>query len=95
VLKKRNPEPLGAARGRGINVVVGTGEQSETRSRELALRAAKYAVPVRYLSNFDPGGRSMPKAVARKVEFTIHKFNLDVDFQLIPVGALGRTMQRI
>jgi hypothetical protein len=28
----------------------------------------------------------MPKAVARKVEFTIRKFGLDVDFQLIPVG---------
>jgi hypothetical protein len=27
----------------------------------------------------------MPKAVARKVEFTIAKFNLDVDIQLIPL----------
>jgi len=73
---------------RGVNLAVGIGEQSETRSRELALRAAKYAVPVRvlYLSDLDPGGRSMPMAVARKVEFTIRKFGLDVDFQLIPVG---------
>jgi hypothetical protein len=73
---------------RGINLVVGIGEQSETRSRELALRSAKYGAPVRiiYLSDFDPGGRSMPKAVARKVEFTFAKFDLDVDLQLIPVA---------
>jgi hypothetical protein len=73
---------------RGVNLVVGIGEQSETRSRELALRSAKYGAPVRiiYLSDLDPGGRSMPKAVARKVEFTIAKFDLDVDLQLIPVA---------
>jgi hypothetical protein len=72
---------------RGVNLVVGIGEQSETRCRELALRAEEYGVPVRviYLSDFDPGGRSMPKAVARKVEFTIAKFDLDVDLQLIPL----------
>jgi hypothetical protein len=75
-------------RRRGVNLVVGLGEQSEIRSRELALRAAEYGAPVRiiYLSDFDPGGRSMPKAVARKVEFTIAKFNLDVDLQLIPLA---------
>lgn len=74
-------------RRRGVNLVVGIGEQSEIRSRELALRSAEYGAPVRilYLSDFDPGGRSMPKAVARKVEFTIAKFGLDVDMQLIPL----------
>lgn len=73
---------------RGINLVVGIGEQSETRSRELALRASRYGVPVRiiYISDFDPAGRSMPKAVARKVEFTIARFDLDVDLQLIPLA---------
>jgi hypothetical protein len=75
-------------RRRGVNLVVGIGEQSEIRSRQLALRSAEYGAPVRiiYLSDFDPGGRSMPKAVARKVEFTIAKFGLDVDLQLIPLG---------
>lgn len=73
---------------RGINLVVGIGEQSETRSRELAMRSADSAAPVRviYLSDFDPGGRSMPKAVARKVEFTIAKFDLDIDIQIIPLA---------
>jgi hypothetical protein len=79
-------EPL--CRRRGVNLVVGIGEQSEIRSRELAQRAALYHAPVRvlYLSDFDPAGRSKPKAVARKVEFAIAKFGLDIDFQLIPVG---------
>jgi hypothetical protein len=73
---------------RNVNLVVGIGEQSEIRSRELALRSAQYGAPVRiiYLSDFDPGGRSMPKAVARKVEFSIAKFNLVVDLQLIPLA---------
>jgi hypothetical protein len=78
-------DPL--CRRRGVNLVVGIGEQSETRSRELAFRAARQKAPVRvfYLSDFDPGGRSMPKAVARKVEFTIAKFGLNVDIQVIPL----------
>lgn len=73
---------------RGVNLVVGIGEQSETRSRELALRARDYGPPVRviYISDFDPGGQSMPKAVARKVEFTIAKFGLNVDIQVIPLA---------
>jgi hypothetical protein len=73
---------------RSVNLVVGIGEQSEIRSRELAVRASTYGAPVRiiYLLDFDPGGRSMPKAVARKVEFTIAKLNLDIDLQLIPLA---------
>jgi hypothetical protein len=73
---------------RGVNLVVGIGEQSEIRSRELAVRASEYKALVRiiYLSDFDPGGRSMPKAVARKVEFAIAKLDLDLDLQLIPLA---------
>lgn len=73
---------------RGVNLVIGTGHPSETRCRELAQRAASYAVPMRvlYISDFDPDGKSMPLEVARKAEFTIHKFGLDVDLQLIPLA---------
>jgi hypothetical protein len=79
---------LPLCRRRGVNLWTGTGEQSEIRARELAMRANEYGAPVRiiYLSDLDPGGRSMPKAVARKVEFTIAKFNLDLDLKLIPVA---------
>lgn len=71
---------------RRINLLVGTGEQSEIRSRELAYRSDEYPVPVRviYISDFDPAGRSMPKAMARKVEFTIDGNGLDADVQVIP-----------
>jgi hypothetical protein len=43
-------------------------------------------VRVFYISDFDPGGRSMPKAVARKVQFTIDKTGLDTDIQIIPLA---------
>jgi hypothetical protein len=74
---------------RGVNLLVGAGEQSETRSRELAQRAADEVVPVVviYISDFDPGGRSMPKAVARKVEYSLHKMEgLNVNLKLIPLA---------
>jgi hypothetical protein len=75
-------------RRRGVRLVVGIGEQSETRSRELAFRAAEDGVPVRvlYIADFDPTGRSIPKAMARKVEFTAAKNGLSVDVQVIPVA---------
>jgi hypothetical protein len=34
---------------RGVNLVIGVGEQSEIRSRELALRSVKYGAPVRII----------------------------------------------
>mgnify|MGYP005844276571 CR=1 FL=1 len=75
-------------RRRGVNLVVGLGEMSETRCRELALRAAECKAPIRilYLSDFDPGGRSMPKAASRKIEFTVNRLGFDADIQLIPVA---------
>ena len=53
-------------------------------------------VPVRviYLSDFDPGGQNMPKTVARKVEFTIARFGLDVDVQLIPLALSAEQCRR-
>ena len=38
-----------------------------------------------YTSDFDPAGRSMPVAVARRVEFWLHKNNVDIDLKLIPL----------
>ncbi len=72
---------------RGVNLVVGIGELSEIRSRHLAERVDETGKPARiiYISDFDPAGRSMPVSVARKVEFYIHKFDLDVDVTLNPL----------
>ncbi len=43
--------------------------------------------PVRilYISDFDPTGKSIPAAAARKMEWLIRKNDLDIDFQLIPL----------
>lgn len=72
---------------RGVNLVVGIGELSEIRSRHLAQRVEETGKPARviYMSDFDPAGRSMPVSVARKLEFYIHKFDLDVNVTLNPL----------
>ncbi len=64
-------EPL--ARRYGCNLITGLGEMSETSVRLLIdrARAADRATHVIYLADFDPGGRSMPVAVSRKVEFAL------------------------
>jgi hypothetical protein len=72
-----------------INLVVGIGETSEVRCRELVARArAAGNKPVRilYVSDFDPGGDSMPVAAARKIEFWIRRLAPDLDVQVRPVA---------
>ena len=71
----------------GINVVTGLGELSLTRCVELVDRARASDKPVRilYVSDFDPGGNSMPVAVARKIEFVVRREGHDLDIQVRPV----------
>ena len=71
----------------GVNVVTGLGEMSLTRCVELVDRAKASGKPVRilYISDFDPGGASMPVAVARKIEFVVRKEGHDLDIQVRPV----------
>jgi hypothetical protein len=78
-------DPL--ARRFNLNIVSGVGEISEVRCRELVERALASGRPVRiiYVSDFDPAGRSMPLAAARKIEFELRKRGLDLDIQLRPV----------
>jgi hypothetical protein len=73
---------------RGVNLVVGIGELSEVACRLLVERVRDYSKPARvlYISDFDPGGRSMPVAVARKVEAYRYKWDLDdLDITLRPI----------
>ena len=67
----------------GVNLVTGAGEMSETSVRLFLDRATAAGVPARilYISDFDPAGRSMPVAVARKIEFA----QQDLDVTLDPV----------
>lgn len=69
------------------NFVTGVGEQSITSTIDLIRRAIQSRKPVRvfYISDFDPAGRSMPVAVARKAEFYIQKLDPEIDFRLFPI----------
>ena len=71
----------------GINIVTGVGELSLTRCTELVARARASQRPVRilYVSDFDPGGMSMPVAVARKIEFYVRSQDETLDIQVRPV----------
>ena len=71
-----------------LNLQGAIGEISEIRCRQLVERAIASGRPVRilYISDFDPGGMSMPVAAARKIEFELRKRGLDLDIQLRPVA---------
>lgn len=68
------------------NLVTGLGEMSVTAVKSLFHRVSGIGLPVRilYLSDFDPGGLSMPVAVARKCEFFLQE-RPDIDLKLQPI----------
>jgi hypothetical protein len=78
-------EPL--ARRYGAVLQIGVGELSVTRTLALAQRLADKDKPARifYVSDFDPAGKSMPVAVARKLEYFAHDLGLDIDARLFPL----------
>lgn len=71
----------------GFNLIAGAGETSEILARQAVQRAVDDGRPMRilYVSDFDPGGRSMPVALARKVEFWLREADLDLDITLDPI----------
>jgi hypothetical protein len=75
-------EPL--AERYGINAASCAGQISLTRCFKIVQRAKASGRPVRilYISDFDPAGREMPVACARKIEFLLRDGNLDLDVQL-------------
>jgi hypothetical protein len=80
-------KPLGERYG--VNIVTGVGEQSITQCVKLVERAQESGRPVRilYVTDFDPGGQSMPLAVARKIEHRLYLKDIDdLDIQVIPVA---------
>jgi hypothetical protein len=72
------------ARRYAAHLITGIGELSTTRCHECVERALLDGRPVRiiYVSDFDPGGESMPLAVARKIEFMLRDRDLDLDIQV-------------
>jgi hypothetical protein len=75
------------ARRYGANLITGVGEMSEVSTRLFLDRVRAAGTPGRilYVSDFDPAGRSMPVAVARKIEFALHKSGEDLDVHLDPL----------
>ncbi len=71
----------------GFNLVTGVGEMSETATRLAVERAVDANKPMRilYVSDFDPAGRSMPVAVARKIEHKLYTAGIDADITLQPI----------
>jgi hypothetical protein len=71
----------------GANLVRGVGELSITATLSLAKRLAAAGKPARifYISDFDPAGKSMPVAVARKLEYFLRKRGIDLDVKLFPL----------
>lgn len=71
----------------GFNLISGAGETSETLARQTVERAVQDGRPMRilYVSDFDPGGRSMPVALARKIEYWLRDADLDLDITLDPI----------
>ena len=63
------------------------GETSEILARAAVERAVAAERPMRilYISDFDPGGRSMPVGLARKIEFILSDAGLDLDITLEPI----------
>jgi hypothetical protein len=68
------------------NLVTGLGELTTTACNLVVRRIvqAERAARIFYVSDFDPGGQSMPVAVARKVEFLAQR-HADLDVRLYPI----------
>jgi hypothetical protein len=64
----------------GVNIVTGVGEMSATICEDLVerARASFRRVRILYASDLDPAGKSMPVAVARKIEFLVRTSKLDI-----------------
>jgi hypothetical protein len=86
-------EPL--ARRYGLNLIAFSGEGSETACRAAIQRARQARRPLRilYLSDFDPGGRSMPVAIARKIEYWLNTKWGDLDVTLDPLVLLPEQVE--
>lgn len=72
----------------GANFVTGLGFLSITAVQNLIDRTRQANKPCRvfYISDFDPAGVTMPRQIARQVEFWLASDGLDLDIALEPVA---------
>jgi hypothetical protein len=74
----------------GVGLINFDGESSEIGCRQAVQRALDARRPLRiiYASDFDPGGRSMPVAAARKLEYWLRRNHPELDVTVDPVALL-------
>lgn len=79
----------------GAGLVYAKGEISTSMALEAIKRFQKADKPVRifYVSDFDPAGVGMPTAMARKIEYFIHKLDLDIDVKIFPVALTAEQVE--
>jgi len=70
-----------------INLITGVGELSATACCNFINRIRPHDRPVRilYISDFDPAGRGMPVAVARKIEFELDRQEEQLGFKDVEI----------
>lgn len=73
---------------KGINFLQGNGHPSVTRVYDFLQRVKEIGKPAHifYISDYDIAGQSMPKAVARKIEYFNLIEGLDLDISLEPIA---------
>jgi hypothetical protein len=83
------------ARRYDLNLIAFSGEGSEIACRAAIKRAQRARRPLRilYLSDFDPGGRSMPVAIARKIEYWLNAKDSNLDLTLDPIVLLPEQVE--
>lgn len=79
------------------NLVTGLGEMSITQCRRLVDRVESLKMPCRifYISDFDPAGKSMPVAVARKIEWLIRDRGMETDLKLFQIALTQAQVQEL
>jgi hypothetical protein len=72
----------------GAELILPTGEISDTLLADMVMRAAEDGRPcvVLYLSDFDPAGYHMPVVVSRKIQALSDLRGLDLDIAVYPVA---------
>lgn len=71
------------------NLVTFEGEASITSCLKLVERvvaAGRKPTRIFYVSDLDPAGNSMPVATARKIEYLLQKYRVQVDLELTPIA---------
>ncbi|MGA7077020.1 MAG: hypothetical protein WBZ42_10860 [Halobacteriota archaeon] len=80
----------------GVNYVTGKGTMSITSVLDLIKRVEMTEKPARvlYISDFDPTGDSMPRQVARQIEFWLTVRESDAEIKLEPVALTHEQVRR-